>query len=224
MKSAGEPNSKLLLALRFLRRDRLRKVFKRSRSGRGATVRGWRMCGGGGGRVGGGFLWKCVVRERAVSLRSRGAPFHGVRMGGGGGGSGGRVGSGFSRKLLARVETQAHLAFRCDPEWGMRKCSGFKPFSPRAFVVSFSSCFNSKLLLALRFPRRDRLRKVFKRSLSGRGANVRGWRRCGGGGGRVGGGFLRKRVVRERAVSLRSRGAPFRGLRMGGGGGGGGGG
>ena len=62
---------------------------------------------------------------------------------------------------MARVETQVHLAFRCDPEWGeMHKCSGFKPVSPRAFVVSFSSCFNSKLLLALQFPRRDRLRKV----------------------------------------------------------------
>ena len=129
------------------------------------------------------------MRERAVSLRSRGAPFHGVRMCGGGG-SGGRVGSGFSRKLMARVETQAHLAFRCDPEWGMRKCSGFKPVFPRAFVVSFSSCFNSKLLLALQFPRRDRLRKVFKRSWSGRGTTIRGWQQF---------------VVRGRAVGLRSR-------------------
>ena len=67
------------------------------------------------------------MRERDVSLRSRGAPIRGLRMcGGGSGGGGGRVGSGFSRELVARVETQAHLAFRCDPEWGMRKCSGIK--------------------------------------------------------------------------------------------------
>ena len=46
--------------------------------------------------------------------------FRGLRMCGGGGG-GGRFGGGFSRKLAARVETQAHLAFRCDPEWGMHK-------------------------------------------------------------------------------------------------------
>ena len=69
-----------------------------------------------------GGLWKCVLSERAVSLRSHGATFRGLRMcGGGGGGGGGRFSGGFSRKLAARVETQAHLAFRCDPEWGMHK-------------------------------------------------------------------------------------------------------
>ena len=56
--------------------------------------------------------------------------------------------------------------------------------------MSFSSCFNSKFLLALRFPWRDRLRKVFKRSRSGRGATIRGWQQF---------------VVRGWAVDLRSR-------------------
>ena len=55
-------------------------------------------------------------------------------------------------------------------------------------------------------------------SLRSRGATFRGSRICGGGG-RVGGGFLRKCAVRERDVSLPSREATFRGLRVCGGGG-----
>jgi hypothetical protein len=221
-------SSELPIALRFLRRGRLRKVFKRSRSGRGATFRGLRMCGGGGrvfsgflrkcavreravslrsrgaifrglrmcsggGRVGGGFLRKCVVRERAVSLRSRGVTFRGLRMFGGVG----EFGSGFSWKLMARVETQAHLSLRCDSDWGMHKRSAsLKTLCPLgAFVVSFSSCFYSGLLLARRFLRHGRLRNVF---------NVLG----------VDEGLLSmpgSSVLRERAFDLRARTASAQG-------------
>ena len=107
---------------------------------------------------------------------------------------------------MAQVETQAHLAFRCDPEWGVHKCSGFKPVTPRAYVVSLSFCFNSKLFLTLRFLRRGRLRVVFKRSRCGRRAtilgravglrtrrtSVLGWQQC---------------AVRGRAFGLRARAA-----------------
>jgi hypothetical protein len=185
-----------------------RNALKRYRNGRGAPVRGWWRCGGrappsGSSRGSRGLLgrgvfprgvrksdglWKCVVRERAVSLRSRGATFRGVRICGGGGGR--RVGGGFSRKLMARVETQAQLAFRCDH--GCGDAQGLSelncPFG--AFVIPFS-CFSSELRIALRFLRRGRLRKVFTRSRSGRGATIHAWQQW---------------AVRERAFEVRRGG------------------
>jgi len=109
----------------------------------------------------------------------------------------GEFGSGFSWKLTARVETQAHLALRCDSEWGMHKRSAsLKTLCPLgAFVVSFSSCFYSELLLARRLLRHGRLRDVF---------NVLG----------VDEGLLSMHgssVLRERAFDLRARTASAQG-------------
>jgi hypothetical protein len=112
------------------------------------------------------------VRRRAVSLRSHGATLRGLQMCGGGV----RVGDGFSRRLVDLVQTQAHLASRCCPGWRMlKKFANLKPrFLPEHFLCSPTG-FSSKVPMVHRLIRRGRLRKVFKRSRSGRGATTRSW-------------------------------------------------